>query len=1193
MKRKLLSLLLAMAMICSLVPTALATATVGASLSITDQTAAAVDGAYPLGTTVTLTVTASGFTEEDGELSYSWSGASGEGNTVTVSSSREETINVSCTVTAATTGQTATSNTVPVRFADPQPEVVPVTGVTLQSTATVVAGETLQLSASVTPSNATTQDVDWSSSNPKLATVDSNGLVKVDANATGSVIITATSKGTNSDGQKVSATCTVSITEATVDHIDFSGNPETLNAGSTITVTAAPKTAGNQTLNKNVTWNVESPATSTAGITVTSGLGADANKVTIATTTDLAADTNVTISATVGSVTNRFTVQVKKAVVKPTVTLGTPSPSSIYYSKSGSVGAKNTATMTVTTTGDLSGYTRTWKITPANAVTIKDNETTAGCTITAANSVTAVTTVTIQAEYTKTGAETITSNAVTLRLYPADYYELNPSPATNLTVDWNKLVLSSGYYNFSVSPTWVLDGVPQTISSSNVSYAWALNKQSLTSTSRSVDLTSSYLSYGENNTLTCTVSFKNGTTVHTETATWIIRMGYSSSVLATATVSTSTSSYALGDVDDAGKSSIADQLGTYFSSATRGYYGLVSVRFSNVKDGTNGSLNASTNTDYYADQQGGNNARYLSDVLFYPGSAKTTATFQATFYYYNTRNPKYQSDISSVTGSITFNVVESASTGDITYSASIGDDVAFSVKDFEDFYYSKTRGNLSYVSFTLPSGGTLYADGGRLNTSNACYAAPGRTQTDLAGVYFSPSGTTATRAGTVRISFTAYGTRSNASGTVAITYLSGTAKDITYNITTSGTLKASDFTNAYREVVGSTAPTGLTIEFQNVPTYGTLTYKDSSRTNATLVTLRDSNIKSYKFTTRTNGSNQLGDVTYTASGLHTDTIDYIAYVNNTPQFTGMVVFNSSNVSATNMQVGFTSTNGQPVAFSYTEFAKANAVVIASTSYIRFVTMPTGGTLTYGGTTVTLSSTNVPPASLGNVVYTPNAGYNNSTDRISFLCYDANGNSVGGGQVSIVVTGNANNTAAVATVNSFKDVSSTAWYRSDLITLVGAGIIQGRGDGKFDPAAELTYGEALKIFMLASGYPKLAETSGKDWAINYKNLAVSNGWISSTVDLSAKISRNAMAELAAKSLGVAASSTGPPTWTDGTSNSYANALYYTTPQILIGNADGTFMGTSTLKRQEICAIACRVMNYKSNNNQQDLVKPDGI
>ncbi|MBD5150252.1 MAG: hypothetical protein HDT18_07780 [Oscillibacter sp.] len=1089
MKRKLLSLLLAMAMILTLVPTALAAGEYSVDIS-TDTLANTDDGAYLVGTTVSLEATVSDWSAADGDLNYSWSSnATGNGNKATVTSNTAGRVTVTCTASATAAneagGETTKDGTgsITIEFVEPDP--IAVTGVSLnKSELTLVAGSSETLTPTVTPTDAANKEVTWKSSNDAVAEVTSAG--KVTAVAAGTATITVKTE----DGG-YTASCAVTVTAATTAR---------------------------------------------------------------------------------------------------TVTLSEPSRKDIYYSDGTIAGAMNTATVTLTTTGDFAGYELKLRGTNSDAVSIALSAST--YTITA-NSLRTTTEVSIWAEYTNGSTkDTVTSNTIRLKVHPGDEYTLNPTPAAT-TVNWSSLNLSStGYQTFSVDPTWVLNGVSQPTDSSRISYQWWLNDKSFGSTD-SVRVSASDLAYGQNNELSCTVTFKyaGGSTAHTESAYWTINMGYSTSVLATATVSTSTSSYALGDLDDAGKSSIADQLESYFYNTTRNYYGLVSVRFSNVKDGTNGSLNASTGTDYYADRQGGSNARYLSDVLFYPGSVKTTATFQATFYYYNTRNPQSSSrDISSMTGAITFNVVESASTGDITYNASIGDDVAFAVKDFEDFYYSKTRGNLSYVSFTLPSGGTLYADGGRLNTSNACYAAPGRTQTDLAGVYFSPSGTTASRAGTVRISFTAYGTRSSTSGTVAITYLSGTAKDITYNITTSGSLKASDFTDAYREVVGSAAPTGLTIEFQNVPAYGTLSYKDSSRTSATLVTLRDSNIKSYKFTTRSSGANQLGDVTYTANGSHTDTIEYIAYVNNTPQFTGKVVFNSTNTSAANMQVGFTSTNGQAVTFSYAEFAKANATVIASTSYIRFVTMPTGGTLSYNGSAMTLSSPNVPPASLGSVVYRPNAGFNNSTDRISFLCYDANGNSVGGGQVSIVVTGNASNSAAVTTVNSFKDVSATAWYRDDLITLVAAGIIQGRGDGKFDPTAELTYGEALKIFMLSAGYPKLAETSGKDWAINYKNLAVSNGWISSSVDLSAKISRNAMAELAAKALGVAATSTVPPTWKDGTSNGYANALYYTDPQILIGNADGTFKGTSTLNRQEICKIAARVLTYKSNQQATDTGKP---
>ena len=51
---------------------------------------------------------------------------------------------------------------------------------------------------------------------------------------------------------------------------------------------------------------------------------------------------------------------------------------------------------------------------------------------------------------------------------------------------------------------------------------------------------------------------------------------------------------------------------------------------------------------------------------------------------------------------------------------------------------------------------------------------------------------------------------------MVINYLSGSAKDITY--TPSGksvSLRASDFTEAYRQAVGSTAPSGLTIQFRS------------------------------------------------------------------------------------------------------------------------------------------------------------------------------------------------------------------------------------------------------------------------------------------------------------------------------------------------------------------------------------------
>ena len=82
------------------------------------------------------------------------------------------------------------------------------TGVTLNhTTATLKTGETLQLSATVLPSNAAIKMVTYTSSDESIATVDENGLVKVNTTGkAGTVVITATTATT-----KKTATCTIVV----------------------------------------------------------------------------------------------------------------------------------------------------------------------------------------------------------------------------------------------------------------------------------------------------------------------------------------------------------------------------------------------------------------------------------------------------------------------------------------------------------------------------------------------------------------------------------------------------------------------------------------------------------------------------------------------------------------------------------------------------------------------------------------------------------------------------------------------------------------------------------------------------------------------------------------------------------------------------------------------------------------------
>ena len=126
---------------------------------------------------------------------------------------------------------------------------VKVTGVTLdKSTATLKSGSSLTLKATVAPTNATNQDVSWSSSDTKVATVDSDGVVK--AVAPGGATITVTTV----DGNKT-AKCevTVEATNVAVTGVSLDKTSASLEVKDTLSLkaTITPVNADNQ----NVIWS--------------------------------------------------------------------------------------------------------------------------------------------------------------------------------------------------------------------------------------------------------------------------------------------------------------------------------------------------------------------------------------------------------------------------------------------------------------------------------------------------------------------------------------------------------------------------------------------------------------------------------------------------------------------------------------------------------------------------------------------------------------------------------------------------------------------------------------------------------------------------------------------------------------------------------------------------------------------------
>ena len=124
-------------------------------------------------------------------------------------------------------------------------ENVMVSSLTLNESALALApGKKFQLTATVSPSNATNQEIQWSTSKSSVATVTSTGLVT--AKGDGTCTITAKAK----DGSGKTATCTVTVESIKVNAITLNYSSENIKVGSTLKLTAkvSPSNATNKTL---------------------------------------------------------------------------------------------------------------------------------------------------------------------------------------------------------------------------------------------------------------------------------------------------------------------------------------------------------------------------------------------------------------------------------------------------------------------------------------------------------------------------------------------------------------------------------------------------------------------------------------------------------------------------------------------------------------------------------------------------------------------------------------------------------------------------------------------------------------------------------------------------------------------------------------------------------------------------------
>jgi len=386
---------------------------------------------------------------------------------------------------------------------------VSVTGVTLSKTTTsLTVGDTETLTATIAPADATNQNVDWTSSNDAVATVD-DGLVT--GIAAGAATITVTTQ----DGNMI-ATCTVTVTNAVPTGVTLNKTTTSIDVGASETLVATVEPSN--VWNKNVTW----VSSNTSIATVTDGLvsGIAAGTATITVTTQEGGKTAICVVTVSNVVPTGVTLN------KTATTISLDGQEQLYATVQPSNATNQTVTWsssdstkaTVSSSGLVFGVAAG---TTTITATTQDGGKTATCNVTVTTAHIAVIGVTM----TKT----------TATLYVGDQeqlaYTIQPSDATNQSVTWNSsntaiaTVTAGGLVTAASVGT---ANITVTTQDSSKTATCAITVAPVLPTSVSLNKTATSIAVGSTETLTATIQPSNATN---KTVNW------SSSNTAIATVS--------------------------------------------------------------------------------------------------------------------------------------------------------------------------------------------------------------------------------------------------------------------------------------------------------------------------------------------------------------------------------------------------------------------------------------------------------------------------------------------------------------------------------------------------------------------------------------------------------------------------------------------------------------------------------
>ena len=160
------------------------------------------------------------------------------------------------------------------------------------------------------------------------------------------------------------------------------------------------------------------------------------------------------------------------------------------------------------------------------------------------------------------------------------------------------------------------------------------------------------------------------------------------------------------------------------------------------------------------------------------------------------------------------------------------------------------------------------------------------------------------------------------------------------------------------------------------------------------------------------------------------------------------------------------------------------------------------------------------------------------------------------------------------------MATSTWCYKYVVELSDAKVIDGYTDGTFKPNNTITYGAALKLIMLAAGYPEQTPTTKNSPFSGYLAKARAEGIITkSDVNLTKPITRLQVAQLAAGAMKLdtnSQSSVKPFTDTNDASVQALNAAGIV--EGYFSNGTSTFKPNNTLTRGQVSAIVWRMRNY---------------